>query len=227
MLYYDITYILLIPAIIFSVYAQIKVSSTFGRYRKISNSGGITGAEAAYRILRAEGISDVKIEHIGGSLTDNYNPSINTIRLSDDVYSKSSVAAVGVACHEAGHAMQYANGYAPLRIRNAIIPVTQFGSSLSMPLVILGLIFSAQSLITAGIVLFTAVVFFQAITLPVEFNASRRAVEAVRDTLMFNDDEVRAVKKVLTAAALTYVAALFSSLMTLLRLLIISNRNKR
>lgn len=227
MLYYDITYILLIPAIIFSIYAQIKVNSTFSRYRKISNSGGITGAEAAYRILRSAGISDVKIEHIGGSLTDNYNPSVNTIRLSDDVYSKSSVAAVGVACHEAGHAMQYAKGYAPLRIRNAIIPVTQFGSSLSMPLVILGLIFSAQSLITAGIVLFTAVVFFQAVTLPVEFNASRRAVEAVRDTLMFNDDEIRAVKKVLTAAALTYVAALFSSLMTLLRLLIISNRNKR
>ncbi len=227
LLYFDTTYILLIPAIIFSIYAQIKVNSTFNKYQKINNSRGITGAEAADRILRENGIFNVRTEHIRGHLTDNYNPSDNVIRLSDSVYNKSSAAAVGVACHEAGHAIQYAQGYIPIKIRSAIIPVTQIGSSLSMPLVLLGLIFALQPLITAGIFLFTAVVFFQAVTLPVEFNASRRAVNAIKDSGILNDDEVKAVRKVLTAAALTYVAALFSSLMSLLRLIVLSNRNKR
>lgn len=227
MLYFDTTYLVLIPAIFFSLYAQIKVNSTFKKYQKVNNSGGLTGAEAARKILDANGLYNVNIEHISGNLNDHFDPSANVIRLSDSVYNKSTVAAVGVAGHEAGHAVQHSVGYVPIKIRSAIIPVTQFGSALSMPLVILGLIFAFQPLITAGIFLFTAVVIFQTVTLPVEFNASSRALKALSQNSVLSEDELKQSKKVLIAAGMTYVAALFSSIMSLLRLILLSNRNKR
>ncbi len=227
MFYFDSTYLIIIPAIIFSLYAQIKVNSTFKKYQEINNSRGLTGAEAARKILDANGLSSIRIERISGHLTDHYSPAENVIRLSDSVYGKTSAAAVGVAAHETGHAIQYAQGYFPIKLRNSIIPVTRIGSSLSMPLILMGILFSFQPLITAGIFLFTAVVIFQAITLPVEFNASNRAVKILEEYSILDGEELKQSRKVLNAAALTYVAALFSSLMSLLRLIAISNRNKR
>lgn len=220
-MYWDSTIIILIPAIIFSLIAQGMVKSAFSEYSKVRNGRGFTGADAARAILDSNGLSDVRIERVSGELTDHYDPRANVIRLSD------SVAAVGVAAHEAGHAVQYAEGYAPIKLRNAIIPVTQFGSSLSAPLVVLGIIFSWDFLITAGILLFCAVVLFQAVTLPVEFNASGRALRILREGNFMEDDELKGAKSVLTAAALTYVAALVSALLSLVRLLFLRNRNRR
>lgn len=226
-MYWDSTIIILIPAIIFSIVAQIMVKSAFSKYSKVRNSRGLTGADAAREILDRNGLSNVRIEHISGSLTDHYDPKANVIRLSDDVYGSATVAAVGVAAHEAGHAVQYAEGYYPIKIRNAIIPVTRFGSSLSTPLVILGLVLSWDFLITAGILLFCAVVLFQAITLPVEFNASGRALKTLRSSHFLEDDEMKGARSVLTAAAMTYVAAMLSALLSLVRLLVILGRRRR
>lgn len=224
-MYWDQTIIILIPALIFSLIAQLMVKGTFSKYSGVRNSRGYTGADAARAILDRNGLSYIRIEHINGELTDHYDPGANVIRLSDSVYNNDSVAAVGVAAHEAGHAVQYAEGYGPIKVRSAIIPITQFGSNLSTPLVILGIIFSSNVLITAGILLFCAVVLFQAITLPVEFNASGRALKVLREEHFLDDDEMKGAKSVLTAAALTYVAAMFSALASLARLLLIRNRN--
>lgn len=224
-MYWDQTIIILIPALIFSLIAQLMVKGAFSKYSGVRNSRGYTGADAARAILDRNGLSYIRIEHINGELTDHYDPSANVIRLSDSVYNNDSVAAVGVAAHEAGHAVQYAEGYGPIKVRSAIIPITQFGSNLSTPLVILGIIFSSNVLITAGILLFCTVVLFQAITLPVEFNASGRALKVLGEEHFLDDDEMKGAKSVLTAAALTYVAAMFSALASLARLLLIRNRN--
>lgn len=224
-MYWDQTIIILIPALIFSLIAQLMVKGTFSKYSGVRNSRGYTGADAARAILDRNGLSYIRIEHINGELTDHYDPGANVIRLSDSVYNNDSVAAVGVAAHEAGHAVQYAEGYGPIKVRSAIIPITQFGSNLSTPLVILGIIFSSNVLITAGILLFCTVVLFQAITLPVEFNASGRALKVLREEHFLDDDEMKGAKSVLTVAALTYVAAMFSALASLARLLLIRNRN--
>ena len=224
-MYWDQTIIILIPALIFSLIAQLMVKGAFSKYSGVRNSRGYTGADAARAILDRNGLSYIRIEQIDGELTDHYDPSANVIRLSDSVYNNDSVAAVGVAAHEAGHAVQYAEGYGPIKVRSAIIPITQFGSNLSTPLVIFGIIFSSNVLITAGILLFCTVVLFQAITLPVEFNASGRALKVLREEHFLDDDEMKGAKSVLTAAALTYVAAMFSALASLARLLLIRNRN--
>lgn len=224
-MYWDQTIIILIPALIFSLIAQLMVKGAFSKYSGVRNSRGYTGADAARAILDRNGLSYIRIEHINGELTDHYDPGANVIRLSDSVYNNDSVAAVGVAAHEAGHAVQYVEGYGPIKVRSAIIPITQFGSNLSTPLVILGIIFSSNVLITAGILLFCTVVLFQAITLPVEFNASGRALKVLREEHFLDDDEMKGAKSVLTAAALTYVAAMFSALASLARLLLIRNRN--
>ena len=225
--FYDPTYIIIIPAIIFALIAQINVTSTFQKYSKVRNARGFTGRDVARQILDNNGLYNVRIEQVSGNLSDHYDPRNNVVRLSDSVYNSSSVAAIGVAAHEVGHAIQHSQGYTPIKIRSAIIPVSQIGSSLAVPLVILGLILSIQPFITFGILLFTTVVFFQAITLPVEFNASRRALATLRDNFILDGEELSQSKKVLTAAALTYVALLFSSLMSLLRLILLSGRRKR
>ncbi|MBQ7384867.1 MAG: zinc metallopeptidase [Clostridia bacterium] len=225
--YYDWTILLVLPALIVSVWAQINVSTTFNKYSKVSTYKGITGADAARRVLDANGLHDVKIEHIRGELTDHYDPRANVIRLSDAVYSNTSAAAVGVACHEAGHAVQHARGYFPIKIRSAVIPATKFGSMLAIPIFMIGLLFAAEPLLLAGILLYTVVAFFQLITLPVEFNASARAMSAIKSSGMLNPQEHAGARKVLTAAAMTYVAALLSSLLTLLRLLILAGGRGR
>lgn len=221
-MYYDIYYILLmLPAVIIATWAQIKVNSTFKKYERIPTMQGLTGAQAARNILDANGLYDVQIEHIAGSLTDHFDPRSNVVRLSDSVYTATNVAAVGVAAHETGHAVQYAEGYAPIKIRNAILPVTQIGSYASWPLLLLGIIFSNQCLAWAGVALFSAVVLFQLITLPVEFNASKRAI-TVLENGMLTTEETAGARKVLNAAAFTYVAALFTAIVNLLRLVMIA-----
>ena len=225
--YLDYTYLLLIPAMLFALYAQFKVNSTYNKFSKVRNSRGITGAEVARRILDANGLWNVKVVHIAGSLTDNYNPQTNTVSLSDSTYSSDSVAAIGVAAHECGHAVQHATGYAPIKIRSAIIPITNIGSSLGMILLLVGLIFSSHSLAIFGVLLYSAVTVFQAVTLPVEFNASSRALKTLRDDFILDEDELPRARKVLSAAALTYVAPLISSIATVLRLLLIANNRTR
>lgn len=218
--------IFVIPALIISLAAQIGVKSAFSRWSRVSCN--MTGADAAMAVLKFHGVTGVAVERVAGELTDHYDPRSNVIRLSDSVYSGCSVAAVGVAAHEAGHAVQYATGYTPIKLRAAIIPVCNIGSQLSMPLVLLGIIFSNAFLINFGIILFCAVLLFQLITLPVEFNASRRAVATVRDGRLLSDpSQLKGVKSVLTAAALTYVAAVITALLQLLRLISLANRNNR
>lgn len=223
-MFFDETYLILIPAMIFALFAQINVKSTFNKYSRKNNSRGLTGAEIARQILDANGLYNVRIEHISGSLTDHFSPNENVVRLSDDVYGKSTIASAGVAAHEVGHAIQHSVGYAPIKIRNAIIPITQIGSSISMPIFIIGIALSFKPLVTAGILLFSAVVFFQLITLPVEFNASRRALKTLESRNILEGDELKGSAKVLRAAAMTYLAGLFSSLASLIRLIAISNR---
>lgn len=223
-MYFDATYLLVIPAIIFALIAQIKVKTTFNRYSSEHNQHGYTAKEVARQILDDNGLQNISIEYISGELTDHYDPSANVIRLSESVYSSTSVAAIGVAAHEVGHAIQHAKGYAPIKVRQAIIPITRIGSSLAVPLVLVGMLFAALDwLIPVGIFLYTGVVFFQAVTLPVEFNASNRALKTLDENLILYKDEVKMAKKVLSAAAMTYVAAMFSSLMSLLRLILIVN----
>lgn len=219
--------VLVLPALIFSMWAQYKVKSTFSKYSKMPNSRGMTGEMAAQTVLRNSNVPSVTIEGVKGELTDHYDPKKNTIRLSESVYLTPSIASVGVAAHEAGHAVQYAENYGPIKFRNLIVPVTNIGSSLAVPLVILGLLFSFTPLAMAGVLCFFLAVVFQLVTLPVEFNASRRAIAALESTHALNDDELKGAKKVLDAAALTYVAALAVSLANFLRLFMMVNRNKR
>ena len=224
MLYYA-TGVIMIPVLLFSFYCQIKVKRAFRRYSSVHAMCGMTGAQAAARLLQLNGITDVQIRQIGGTLTDYYDPKNKEICLSGDVYNATFVAAIGVACHEAGHACQHAQGYAPLKIRNAAIPATRIGSSLGIPLVLLGMVFTWRPLIMVGIGLFALVALFQLLTLPVEFNASRRALQTIESNQFLTEQEYRGAKKVLTAAALTYVAALASALATLLRLLLLAGRS--
>ena len=224
MLYYA-TGVIMIPVLLFSFYCQIKVKRAFRRYSSVHAMCGMTGAQAAARLLQLNGITDVQIRQIGGTLTDYYDPKNKEICLSGDVYNATSVAAIGVACHEAGHACQHAQGYAPLKIRNAAIPATRLGSSLGIPLVLLGMVFTWRPLIMVGIVLYALVALFQLLTLPVEFNASRRALQTIESNQFLTAQDYRGAKKVLTAAALTYVAALASALATLLRLLLLAGRS--
>ena len=223
----DLTYIVLVlPAVIFAMWAQVNVKTTFAKYSKVQNRRGMTGYDSARRILDANGLRSVAIARVQGELTDHYNPSDNTIYLSDSVYSATTAAAVGVAAHEAGHAVQHAVGYTPMKVRSAIIPVTQIGSNLAMPLVLLGIVLSFPTLAYIGVAAFGLSTLFQLVTLPVEFNASARAMEALSGAGL-GDDDLKSARKVLTAAALTYVAALAVSLANLLRLFIIVSRNDR
>lgn len=230
---FDWTYIILVlPCILLSLWASANVNSTFKKYSKQYSMRRLTGAEAAQRVLSANGVSGVRIERISGNLTDHYDPKTNVIRLSDNVFGNTSTAAIGVACHEAGHAVQYAVGYAPIKLRAAIIPVTNFGSKLAMPLILLGILFSAlgsmsEVLIYLGIACFGLSLVFQVVTLPVEFNASRRALQAIEQGGLLTEEEQRGAKKTLTAAALTYVAATAVALAQLLRLLAIFGGNRR
>lgn len=230
MLFYrfDIYYfILVIPAVIFSMWAQSKVNSTYNEYSRHTTYSRMTGFEAARRILDANGLRHVHIERVAGNLTDHYDPKANVIRLSDGVYSSPSIAAVGVAAHEAGHAVQYALGYTPIRLRGAVLPVCQIGSTISWPMILIGFFMNSQPLINIGLILFGSVALFQFVTLPVELNASNRAVDALAISGSFTDDELYGVEKVLKAAAMTYVAALAVSLAQLLRLvLLFGNRDR-
>lgn len=219
---FDRTYILLIIGMLLSLAASAKLKSTFAKYRRIRSASGLTGAEAAARILRAAGITDVQIRAIPGSLTDHYDPRTKTVSLSQDIYGQTSLAAVGVAAHECGHAIQHAVHYTPLEMRCAIVPVANLGSSLSWPLFLIGLLAGIRPLTTAGIVLFSLAVLFQLVTLPVELNASSRALRMLEGTGILGVSEVKGARKVLTAAALTYVAALAASILQLLRLLILA-----
>ena len=222
----DATYIFLVlPAVIFALWAQFNVKSTFSKYSKIASRSGMTGFDSARRILDANVLGDVRIAHVSGDLTDHYNPTDNTIYLSDSVYGSNSAAAIGVAAHEAGHAVQHATGYTPIKIRSAIIPITNIGSNLAMPLIILGIVLSFPTLAYIGVAAFGLSTLFQLVTLPVEFDASGRALKALEGSL--DGDDLASARKVLRAAALTYVAALAVSLVNLLRLLIIVAGNDR
>lgn len=226
--YLDYWYIVLVvPALLLAFWAQINVNTTFSRYSKVLAPSGMTGAESARRVLEANGVTGVRIERISGNLTDHFDPKTNTIRLSESVYDATTVSAVGVAAHEAGHAVQYAVGYSPMKLRAAIIPATNIGSQLAMPLVLLGLLLSSATLVDIGIVAFSMSTLFQLVTLPVEFNASHRAVATLESSCV-SDTEVKGAKAVLRAAALTYVAALAVSLASLLRLILLfGGRNRR
>lgn len=224
----DITYIILVlPAMIFAFIAQARVTSTFKKYSQNANVRGLTGAEVAQRMLMAFGVTDIKIEKTSGNLTDHFDPKAKVIRLSESVYDSTSIAAAGVAAHECGHAMQYSVGYGPIKLRNAIIPVCRIGSSLSLPLILAGFIFTWQPLVDIGILFFALATLFQLITLPVEFNASHRALETLTSSGTLTDEENAQAKKVLSAAAMTYVAALAVSLAQLLRLILIFGGGRR
>lgn len=224
--YYDPTYLLLIPGLILALYAQFKVSSTFARFKKESSRSGLTGAQIARQILDTNGCGSVRIERVPGSLTDHYDPENGVLRLSEEVYGSRSIAALGVAAHEAGHAIQDATDYGPMRIRATLVPVANIGSSAAIPLFMLGLIFSWQPLLKIGILCFSLAVLFYVVTLPVEFNASGRAVALLASGYL-PDDEVQGVKKVLSAAALTYVAAALQAILQLLRLVLLANSRNR
>lgn len=227
-MFWDPTYILVIIGAIISGIASMNVQSTFKRYSKVANSKGMTGLDAANLILHSAGIYDVRIEPVRGSLTDYYSPTDKVLKLSESVYGARSVAAIGVAAHECGHAIQHETGYGPLKLRSASVPVARFGSALSWPIIIIGLILGATGLAKFGVFLFVFVVLFQLITLPVEFNASRRAIDVLERNAYLEGSELTASKKVLKAAALTYVAALFSTILQLLRLvLLVSGSNRR
>ena len=222
MFFWDPTMIILIPAVIISLYAQMKVSSTFHRYSQVPSIRGMTGADVARYILNKNGLYDVPIERIGGQLSDHYDPKTRVVRLSADVYGSTSLAALGVAAHEVGHAVQHDTGYMPLYIRNTVIPVTQIGSYLAIPLFFLGIFMSSPMLVKWGVLLFGAIVFFQMVTLPVEFNASSRALRTLGNEGILDASELKGTSKVLRAAALTYVAAALMAVLQLVRLVLIS-----
>ena len=224
---FDGTYVLIILAFLISALVSAKMNATFSKYSKVRSYCGMTGAQAAQRILSSAGIYDVRIEHVSGKLTDHYDPSNKVLRLSDAGYGNTSIAAIGVAAHECGHAVQHARNYVPLSVRSAIVPVANFGSQLSWPLFLAGLIFYFRPLLMIGILLFCAALLFQIVTLPVEFNASARALRMLDETGIMGRQEIRGTKKVLRAAAMTYVAAVIGSLLQLLRLLILSGAFRR
>ena len=220
--YFDPTYILIIIAAIISLIAQWRVNSAFSKYSRVASMSGMTGAQATRMILQSNGINDVSVQRISGKLTDHYNPSTKVLNLSESVYGSTSVAAIGVAAHECGHAIQHARGYFPLSLRTALVPVANIGSQLSWVFIIVGAILSFnQTLITIGIIMFSAAVLFQLVTLPVEFNASARALEQLESNGILYRDEVSQTRKVLSAAALTYVAAAATAILQLLRLIIL------
>ena len=230
---FDWTYIVLVlPCILFSLWASSSVNSTFSKYAQQLSVRHITGAQAAQRVLSSNGVTGVHIERISGNLTDHYDPRTNVIRLSDSVYDATSTAAIGVACHEAGHAVQYAQNYAPIKLRAAIIPLTNFGSKIAMPLILLGLVMTflgslSTVLVYLGIACFGLSLVFQLVTLPVEFNASRRAMDAIENTGILTEEEQRGAKKTLQAAAMTYVAATAVSLAQLIRLIALFGGRRR
>ena len=230
---FDLTYLVLVlPCVILAMIASAKVNSTFKRYSQVHSLRRISGAQAAQRVLSANGVSGVRIERVSGNLTDHFDPKTNVIRLSDSVYDSTSVAAIGVACHEAGHAVQYAHHYAPIKLRAAIIPITNIGSKLAMPLILIGLLLSfgesvSYGFVYAGIACFSLSLVFQLVTLPVEFNASRRAMNAIDDGNILTEEEQKGARKTLTAAAMTYVAATAVALAQLLRLLMIFGGRRR
>ena len=226
-MYFDPTYILVLIGVVICLIASAKMNSTFSRYSRVRNHSGMTGRDAAEQILHREGLYDVRIEHISGNLTDHYDPRTKTLRLSDATYNSTSVAALGVAAHECGHAIQDQKQYGPLVLRSTLVPAANIGSQLSWPIFFAGLIFSIQPLVTAGIILFCLAVLFQLVTLPVEFNASSRALEILDQGGVLESTEMNGARKVLHAAAMTYVAALASSLLQLLRLILIARRNDR
>ena len=229
----DMTYItLVLPCILLSLWASSNVNNTFKKYEKQLNRRGITGAEAAMRVLTVNGVQGVRIDRVSGSLTDHFDPRTNVIRLSDKVYNATSTAAIGVACHEAGHAVQYAEGYAPIKLRAAIIPITNFGSKIAMPLILAGILFTSLGqfstlLVELGIAAFSLSLVFQLVTLPVEFNASRRAMKAIEATGILTEEEQQGARKTLKAAAMTYVAATAVALAQLLRLVMLFGGRRR
>ena len=226
-MYLDPTYILVLIGAVISLIASANVKSTFRKYSKYGNSRGMTSEEAAQAILQSAGINDVRIERIGGELTDHYSPSEKVLRLSDSVYGSTSIAAIGVAAHECGHAIQHQVGYGPLNLRSLSVPIANIGSKLSWPIVLLGLILGYTDLARVGVFLFLFVVFFQLITLPVEFNASHRAMQVLEQRGLLAGSELSGARKVLTAAALTYVAALFTAILQLLRLVLLTQGRGR
>ncbi len=233
MFYIDWTYIILVlPFVILSMIASSTVNSTFQKYSEIYSLRGLTGAEAARRVLEDNGVTDVRVERVSGHLTDHFDPKTNVIRLSENVYDSTSVAAIGVACHEAGHAVQHAENYLPVKIRTAIVPITNIGSKLSVPLIFIGIALSYLGAVYSmiayiGVALFGLSVVFQLVTLPTEFNASHRAINAISNNGILTDDEISGAKKVLTAAAMTYVAALAVAIMQTLRLLLLVSGSRR
>ena len=229
-MYYDPTYVLVLIGVILSLIASSRVKSTFAKYSQMRNTRGMTGAEAAQRVLQAAGIYDVRIEHVRGDLSDHYDPRSKVLRLSDSVYGQTSVAAVGVAAHECGHAIQHARGYAPLKLRSTLVPIANFGSQIAWPLILIGLLFNGNSstmFINLGIIAFLGAVLFHLITLPVEFNASSRAIRMIADTGLMQGQEIVEAKKVLSAAALTYVASAATAILQLLRILILTGGRRR
>lgn len=226
--YFDPYYwIILMPAFLIALLAQLNVSSTFNRYSRVASRRGLTGAQAAEEVLRAHGVYGVRVTRVSGKLTDHYDPRTNTIRLSDAVYGSTSIASVGVAAHEAGHAVQYAQEYGPIKVRGAIIPVCNFSSQISILLIILGFVMYSRPLFAVGVVLFAVATVFQVVTLPVEFDASRRAIRSLRETHLLDAQELQGAKKVLGAAAMTYVAALLVSIAQLLRYVMAFNSRRR
>ncbi len=228
--YYDPTYSLVLIGLLLCLAASARVRSTYAKYGRVRSRSGLTGREAAEQILRSAGIYDVRIEHVSGNLTDHFDPGNRVLRLSDATYQSASVAAVGVAAHECGHAIQHSRGYAPLKIRSAIVPMANFGSAIAWPLILLGLLFNSRSsylLIQIGILAFSFAVLFQLVTLPVEFNASRRAVQILGESGMLLSDQLSMTKKVLRAAALTYVAGAASAILQLLRIILLTGGRRR
>lgn len=228
--YWDPTYILVVIGAVICMIASARVKGTFNKYSQLRSMSGMNGAQVAQRVLQAAGIYDVQVRHVSGSLTDHYDPRTKTVNLSDPVYNATSVAALGVAAHECGHAIQHAKSYAPLSIRSALVPIANFGSMLAWPVILIGLLFNTRSsglIIDIGISLFSAAVLFQLVTLPVEFDASRRALVMLRTQGILADDELRYTRRVLKSAALTYVASAAAAILQLLRIILITNGRRR
>lgn len=228
--YWDPTYILVVIGAVICMIASARVKGTFNKYSQLRSMSGMNGAQVAQRVLQAAGIYDVQVRHVSGSLTDHYDPRTKTVNLSDPVYNATSVAALGVAAHECGHAIQHAKSYAPLSIRSALVPIANFGSMLAWPVILIGLLFNTRSsglIIDIGILLFSAAVLFQLVTLPVEFDASRRALVMLRTQGILADDELRYTRRVLKSAALTYVASAAAAILQLLRIILLTNGRRR